>query len=332
MKDGVNWYAYCGNNPLIFVDPSGLEPNNHYETDKVDGRNANDTSVSFIYRFREKVGEETYQKLQEVLNPRLNPAHAATLDQMKAAGATEENLRVARIDMAYADLRKLVTEISNGKYDALSDIRFFNSLKSVADYSCDLRAVSLRLSEKGSTEYKLGYIYRFFNPPLDYWGWANKTYNEIRWAEIEGFLTTRALIASWNMSNFEAANGPSRPTYAPEEENYPKNNATVLHKNSNAYIGPQVVYEIRINGQVYKYGKADMTQLSSTGNPVRLQSQINRLQRLYPDSQVTGRVLYKNPSISTQQIKQVETAYIQQYYNMYGTLPIGNPDHPGIQY
>lgn len=24
--DGINWYAYCGNNPLIWVDPSGLMP------------------------------------------------------------------------------------------------------------------------------------------------------------------------------------------------------------------------------------------------------------------------------------------------------------------
>ena len=25
IKDGTNWYAYCGNNPIAFVDPSGLD-------------------------------------------------------------------------------------------------------------------------------------------------------------------------------------------------------------------------------------------------------------------------------------------------------------------
>ncbi len=25
IKDGINWYAYCGNDPVNFVDPLGLE-------------------------------------------------------------------------------------------------------------------------------------------------------------------------------------------------------------------------------------------------------------------------------------------------------------------
>jgi len=24
VKDGVNWFVYCGNNPMVFVDPTGL--------------------------------------------------------------------------------------------------------------------------------------------------------------------------------------------------------------------------------------------------------------------------------------------------------------------
>ena len=26
VKDGLNWYVYCGNNPVNFVDPSGMKP------------------------------------------------------------------------------------------------------------------------------------------------------------------------------------------------------------------------------------------------------------------------------------------------------------------
>jgi RHS repeat-associated protein len=105
----------------------------------------------------------------------------------------------------------------------------------------------------------------------------------------------------------------------------------IIHKNSNVYVGHQGVYEIRINGSVHKYGKADMTELSSTGLPVRLQSQINRLSRQYPTSQVTGRVLYQNQSISTLDVKKVETAYVQSYYNTYGVYPPDNQNHPGIR-
>ncbi len=25
IKDGLNWYAYAGNNPVMYVDPSGLD-------------------------------------------------------------------------------------------------------------------------------------------------------------------------------------------------------------------------------------------------------------------------------------------------------------------
>ncbi len=28
IRDGLNWYAYCGNSPVVFVDPWGLIPTN----------------------------------------------------------------------------------------------------------------------------------------------------------------------------------------------------------------------------------------------------------------------------------------------------------------
>ena len=32
IRDGGNWYAYCGNNPVMKVDPSGLAPGDHFST------------------------------------------------------------------------------------------------------------------------------------------------------------------------------------------------------------------------------------------------------------------------------------------------------------
>ena len=58
-----------------------------------------------------------------------------------------------------------------------------------------------------------------------------------------------------------------------------------VHKNSNSYVGPQGVYEIKVDGQTHKYGKADMTNTSATtGQPTRLQSQLNKLKLQYSAS------------------------------------------------
>jgi hypothetical protein len=105
-----------------------------------------------------------------------------------------------------------------------------------------------------------------------------------------------------------------------------------LHKNSNDYVGHQGVYEIKINKNLHKYGKAYMTQIvTSTGNPKRLQTQINKLQRQNPNSIVAGKVIYENKNISTANIKKVETNAIQKYYDKNKKFPPGNLNHPGIK-
>ena len=79
-----------------------------------------------------------------------------------------------------------------------------------------------------------------------------------------------------------------------------------------------------------KYGKADMTNMASTGKPVRLQSQLNQLLKRNPTKDIEGEVIYFNRNISTFDIKQVETQYIQEFYDKYGFLPPKNQGHPGI--
>ncbi|MFC5529507.1 hypothetical protein [Cohnella yongneupensis] len=107
--------------------------------------------------------------------------------------------------------------------------------------------------------------------------------------------------------------------------------AAKVHKNSDNYVGHQGVYEIKVDGNLQKYGKADMTKTSSTGNPTRLQTQLNKLQKQNPGSSVTGKVIYENKSISTANIKKVETKYVQSYYTSNQKFPPGNQNHPGIK-
>ena len=65
IKSGANWYVYCENNPLKFVDPAGLNP--HYTSgDYIEGDNGNITQVPNYDSF------------------------ASNLNIMKAAGYNEE--------------------------------------------------------------------------------------------------------------------------------------------------------------------------------------------------------------------------------------------------
>jgi RHS repeat-associated protein len=103
-----------------------------------------------------------------------------------------------------------------------------------------------------------------------------------------------------------------------------------IHKNSNDYVGHQGVYEIKVDGEVHKYGKADMTNTSkTTGQPTRLQSQVNKIRKENPSARVEGEVLHQNKKISTKDAKEIETQKIQQYKNKNNKLPPGNQNHPG---
>lgn len=104
-----------------------------------------------------------------------------------------------------------------------------------------------------------------------------------------------------------------------------------IHGNKNTYRGPQSLYEIKINGKTYKFGKADATSKAGKEKlPKRLHDQLRGLRKKYPNSQVTGKVLREFRDISTKEIKKIETQLIKRYSKKYGKgkyVPPGNPGH-----
>ena len=88
----------------------------------------------------------------------------------------------------------------------------------------------------------------------------------------------------------------------------------LLNLNTNGAAGNFGVYEIRIDGELYKYGKADMNRVTkSSGNPTRLHQQVEKLERLNPGKTIKGTVLESGIS-TTQAAKTIETAKLDAHY------------------
>jgi RHS repeat-associated protein len=95
--------------------------------------------------------------------------------------------------------------------------------------------------------------------------------------------------------------------------------------NSNAAKGNFGIYEIFKDGQLYKYGKADLSRITQSSNlPTRLHQQIRQLRELYPDSKIFGEVIDDLGTISTKSAKGIESAYLKFYYKTTGKIPFGN--------
>jgi len=62
-----------------------------------------------------------------------------------------------------------------------------------------------------------------------------------------------------------------------------------------------------------------------------LESQLELWRRKLPNSDIKGEVLDYFPSISTRDVKKVETNYVQRFKDNTGKLPKGNQNHPGIK-
>jgi RHS repeat-associated protein len=324
IKDGVNWYVYCSNNPLICIDPSGLEddekitpvkpPRDIYPVDNDYPEHAPIESPEDYDEYLQDVSERYAGDIEKAYaeNPELFMETFAALPlryQHFALMLTRYNSGVGKknpftkgvSDAAKTYLKITATEGSPENYTMLEK---------------DYGIISAEIVKQLSIEYRTG---------SEYFRFVGNEHDAQMQMRI-GCLQTGIAIEYFSKNS-------TSPTV--QEPDTPWRNQTTVsgggvHKNANAYVGNQGVYEIKIDGKLYKYGKADMTKISSTGNPVRLQSQINKLQRLNPNAQITGKVLYQNQSISTLDIKKVETAYVQQYYDYYHSFPSGNLNHPGI--
>ena len=99
----------------------------------------------------------------------------------------------------------------------------------------------------------------------------------------------------------------------------------LINLNTNGAVGNFGVYEIRIDGELYKYGKADMNRVTkSSGDPTRLHQQVEKLERLNPGKTIKGTVLESGIS-STQAAKTIETAKLDAHFEKTGgQIPEGN--------
>jgi hypothetical protein len=97
-----------------------------------------------------------------------------------------------------------------------------------------------------------------------------------------------------------------------------------VHLNSNTAVGNFGVYDLLVDGQLQKVGKADLSRVTqSTGLPTRIHQQVRKLRELNPTSLVKYRIQDLG-STTTSQAKIAETARLQSHYNQTGIIPVGN--------
>ncbi len=85
------------------------------------------------------------------------------------------------------------------------------------------------------------------------------------------------------------------------------------------------IYEIKVNGSLYKIGKADCNRVTqSSGLPTRLHQQIRKLEEVFGKDNVNGQVVQSLGETTTAQAKAAENAHVRTYFEQNGTVPPGN--------
>lgn len=97
------------------------------------------------------------------------------------------------------------------------------------------------------------------------------------------------------------------------------------HLNSNNAKSRFGIYEIKVNGQLYKIGKADLGRVTqSSGLPTRLHQQLRALREALPNQRVTGEVVENLGEVTTAEARAAETARLRAEYARTGRVPEGN--------
>jgi RHS repeat-associated protein len=97
------------------------------------------------------------------------------------------------------------------------------------------------------------------------------------------------------------------------------------HLNSNSATSNFGIYEINVNGELYKVGKADLSRVTrSSGLPTRLHQQLRKLVQIHGMGSVEGNVAKQLGVVTTAEAKLAEKVRLQDFFEETGKVPPGN--------
>jgi len=98
-----------------------------------------------------------------------------------------------------------------------------------------------------------------------------------------------------------------------------------MHKNNNDASGNYGIYQIIVEGKVFKIGKADLDRITKiSGDPTRIHQQIRILSLKYTEKNIVFRYLRKLFNVPTKEAKMLEHFFLMEYYQANGIIPEGN--------
>jgi RHS repeat-associated protein len=98
-----------------------------------------------------------------------------------------------------------------------------------------------------------------------------------------------------------------------------------VHLNTNTATSNFGVYDIMVNNEVYKVGKADLNRVTqSTGLPTRVHQQVRKLKEVYGQGNVKPGPIADLGTTTTSQAKLAEVARLHDVYRQTGIVPPGN--------